>query len=1116
MKMHLAKALGALLLCLAGPALGQVPKGWEGPRDVGPDPRPLPKITDVAISKSAVGTVIAGQTATFVLQVTNNGTTSIGGPGPGLIVSEYGFVGLQGPMAGSGTNWSCSGGNFSLQCTWVGGPVAPGAGFPPITVTLVAQDRPTYQNCARIEVLKGTDMRPGNNQSCITGRIAKPLGGYDASIRKDGPGTITYGQLSSFTIQVTNTGQSSVDASAGLTVVDQVPSAFAGVTASGVGWTCNVSSSLVTCTYTGPPVGPNLQFPTITIQGKAGKIGSYLNCAGVEFRKVASNSPRDNKDCAEGVIRKDAEGYDLGIRKTYKPPSKPGGPATFMIYPTNNGPSSISSASGVRVVDTLPSNFQPTIIGSGNNWNCATTGGGPWTVVCTYTGPSVGPGPLPPIEILANVAEAGRFRNCAEITIEAGRDLNPRDNTSCVDGEVGNPTGNRPDISLTKTALKQPWSWPSGTGVYQFKIANVGDAPVPAGHTFTLTENLPAGMVLVATPVGWSCSPGSGTVGAATVTCNYTSAADLNPGGFIQFDMTVGFTDKRQPSYQNCASVVVYGRDRPWSEVDMRNNRDCEPVEVVWPKPANDMQIQKESNSPVMVGQSMTFVLYPTNLGPGSVDAGSGIVVTDTLPSLFSAPVTITAPGWTCPPPSGLSVNCSYTGPGVFGLNQSLPPITLSAVATTAGQTQNCAQVAIPGDPVAGNNQGCAPVLVRQPSLPLNLKADKEAVGLWPPQVGPGFWFRLSATNTSTNPIPAGTVLTIIDNLPAGMRLDSQAGGFTCTPIGLVGPGPVTCTITLTAPMLPTAMEIADIQVSYVGPVQPAYENCITLSASVAETTLDDNSDCATATPSTPTPPSLEIEKVVEQDCSGTYPYTACKFMIRIFNTGSTVYTGPLTFTDTVTGPSGITISGVSLTSPQPSGWNCSGAQPMTCSITSATIPVNGHITIPIYMTINGAIPPQQNCAVLTAPVSAQSCVEMGSTHFDLGLASTIIETDLALNGATFEFFVSSTPTLANGAQLVFNGSVVTPATFAPPGISSATVSDTPLWSCVGPWSGFVCTLNVSSGAWSGGLIPLRLKVFYNTLHVGLPVTFTGQIQMNGNADPVPSNNTTSVTTVLP
>lgn len=854
MKLHLATALGALLLCLAGPALGQLPKGPGGPIDV----MPMPKAFDLSMNKRVVGQVVAGQTATFVLEVTNTGPSTVTSA-MGIQVVDPLPGGFSGPMTGSGFPWSCGQVSGSLICYWTGGPILPGGAFPPITVTAVAGDRDSYEQCARVRIVRGKDQRPGNDSDCANGRIERPQGGrYDVGVRKDGPATVPIGQTATFTLQVTNQGPAPVGASVGLTVSDLVPVNFTNVTASGVGWNnCIIAGSQptqVTCTYTGSQVNAGFQFPVLTITGKVAKEGSWLQCAKVDFKKAEDGNPRDNEDCTEGRAGPgDKKGYDLGIRKTYKPPSKPGGPATFILYPTNNGPSAVSGSTGVQVTDTLPPNFQPPITGVGTNWDCSTNGGPPWTVVCDYIGPSVGPGSLPPIEISAAVREPGKFKNCAEILLREERDLNPRDNHGCVDGEVSGGGGRKPDINITKTALKQPWAWPGGTGVYQFRITNVGDTPVPPGHTFTLTENLPAGMVLVSTPNAWSCSPGAGTVGAATVLCTYVSNVALNPNAFIQFDMTVGFDGKKEPKYTNCASVRVSDRDMPWAEINMDNNTDCEPVEVR-PRPrVADLSIDKQGQPPIMVGQSMTFVIEVANHGPDSVDASSNITVTDVLPGLFSPPVTVTAPDWNCPPPTGLSISCTYIGSDVIGEGNSLPPITVSAVATSPGQTENCAQVAMSGDPETGSNEDCVTVIVRP------------------------------------------------------------------------------------------------------------------------------------------------------------------------------------------------------------------GARPV-----------------------------------------------------DLGLNSNFVETFTAFNGGAFEFSVSSTPTLANGAALVFNGSVTTSATLTPPTLLPALVVATPLWTCTGPWSGFSCTLTVAPGAFSGALIPLRLKVFYQPDFVGLPMTFTGEVQMTGNVDPDQSNNTTSVTMVLP
>lgn len=971
MKLHLATALGALLLCLAGPALGQLPKG---PIDPLPGPGPH-KVIDLSINKRVTGPVVAGQTATFVLDVANSGNAAVSS-GMGIQVIDPLPNGFSGPMTGFGSGWSCGQVGGSLICNWVGGTIPAGAPFPPITMTAVAGNREGYEQCARVRISKAQDMRPGNDNDCVTGRVERPHGGrHDVRIRKDGPATVVLGQIATFTIQVTNQGPSPVGGTLGLTVTDSVPANFTNVAASGVGWNCILAGSQptqVTCTYVGAPVNATLQFPVITITGKVEKGGPYLNCAEAAFRKAEDSNPRDNRDCAEGRVTEGGKGYDVGIRKTYRPSPGAGQPATFTLNPFNNGPSAVSAASGVQVTDTLPANFQPNITASGTNWNCSVAGGGPWTVICGYTGPSVGTGPLPPIQIQAMPGEPGKFTNCAEIGFERERDRNPRDNRGCVDGEVSRPTGGKPDIDISKTALAQPWSWPAGTGVYRFKISNIGDAAVPAGHTVTLTETMPAGMVLISMPNAWSCTPGAGTAGPATLTCTYVLTAALNPGAFIQFDMTVGFNGKKEPRYQNCASVAVAGKTGAWREINLANNRDCVPVVVRDPVQPPSLQINK--------------------------------TVLD---------------------------DCFQNG--------------------------------------NGNDIRCT--------------------------------FRITVTNTGgsawTGPVqftdtiqPQGASNTVL--------VGGQPAGWTCS-----GSQPMVCNTNAPVTIAGGGGVSADFTVDIMSPIIPT-QNCVSLVSPIALGPV------CVPLGNSPPPPPLFLEKVVDQDCTGSTPFTACKFSIRVFNYTSTPYTGPLTLSDTIFGPSGPLGGGVSLASPLPPGWTCTGAQPALCSIANITVPAMGNLLVPLNMTVSSAIPPTNNCVTLTVPPNGTACVNMGSTHFDLGLDSNLLPAPNAGNQKEFSFWVSSSPTVINGSVLVFNGSVTTSGTLSPMLVSPTG------WSCSGPWTGFVCSRTVTTGAFSGALIPLRLRTTYPPGDAGLPVTFTGHIQMNGNLDTAPSNDSRTVNTVLP
>lgn len=1120
MKLHLATALGALLLCLAGPALGQLPKG---PIDPFPGPGPH-KVIDLSINKRATGPVVAGQTATFVLDVTNSGNAAVNS-GMGIQVIDPLPNGFSGPMTGFGSGWSCGQVGGSLICNWVGGTILAGAPFPPITMTAVAGNREGYEQCARVRISKVQDMRPGNDNDCVTGRVERPQGGrYDVRIRKDGPATVVLGQIATFTIQVTNQGPSPVGGTIGLTVTDSVPANFTNVAATGVGWNCILAGSQptqVTCTYVGAPVNATLQFPVITITGKVEKGGPYLNCAEADFRKAEDGNPRDNRDCAEGRVTEGGKGYDVGIRKTYTPSPGTGQPATFTLNPFNNGPSAVSAASGVQVTDTLPANFQPNITASGTNWNCSVAGGGPWTVICGYTGPSVGTGPLPPIQIQAMPGEPGKFTNCAEIGFDRETDRNPRDNRGCVDGEVSRPTGGKPDIDISKTALEQPWSWPAGTGVYRFKISNIGDAAVPAGHTVTLTETMPAGMVLISMPNAWSCTPGAGTAGPATITCTYVLTAALNPGAFIQFDMTVGFNGKKEPRYQNCASVAVAGKTGAWREINMANNRDCEPTEVSGGNSYFNIGIDKTGPSALTVGQTGTYTLTVTNASTTPLDLTTYtpppyvtvytpvITVTDTLPGIFNPPVTVSGgPNWNCTA-TGLAISCTYIGGGIIPSGALLPPITVSATVGKTGMTQNCAVASLGGgwfivDIAAANNTDCVPVVVRDPVQPPSLQINKTVLDDCF-QNGNGndirCTFRITVTNTGgsawTGPVqftdtiqPQGASNTVL--------VGGQPAGWTCS-----GSQPMVCNTNAPVTIAGGGSVSADFTVDIMSPIIPT-QNCVSLVSPIALGPV------CVPLGNSPPPPPLFLEKVVDQDCTGSTPFTACKFSIRVFNYTSTPYTGPLTLSDTIFGPSGPLGGGVSLASPLPPGWTCTGAQPALCSIANITVPAMGNLLVPLNMTVSSAIPPTNNCVTLTVPPNGTACVNMGSTHFDLGLDSNLLPAPNSGNQKEFSFWVSSSPTVINGSVLVFNGSVTTSGTLSPMLVSPTG------WSCSGPWTGFVCSRTVTTGAFSGALIPLRLRTTYPPGDAGLPVTFTGQIQMNGNGDPVTSNNSRTVTTTLP
>ncbi len=292
-------ALAALLLALTagGPAPAQLQDRPGG----GVEPRAL----DISIRKLGPSQVIAGQTATFTLHVANGGPGSAGSGD--IVVTDTLPASFASPVA-RGLGWACRQvTGLIISCRYVGPAVAPGGRLAPITVIARAVTAGGFVQCASAQTLRASDPKPGDNRNCTNGRILPgPPDELDLSIRKSSLTGLSVGQSVTFTLAPRNNGPG--PAGGGVTVVDMIPVKFAQVRASGLGWTCTVSSGsppLVTCLYFGPTVAAGAPMPNIVITAMARSDGPYLQCAEIGRRGVADPNPADNRSCVEGHIKPD-------------------------------------------------------------------------------------------------------------------------------------------------------------------------------------------------------------------------------------------------------------------------------------------------------------------------------------------------------------------------------------------------------------------------------------------------------------------------------------------------------------------------------------------------------------------------------------------------------------------------------------------------------------------------------------------------------------------------------------------------------------------------------------------------------------------------------------------
>ncbi|MDB5469583.1 MAG: hypothetical protein JWR84_1143 [Caulobacter sp.] len=1084
---------------------------------------------DVRIQKKGPGPVIVGQTATFTLYPANVGPTPVDSNSGVVVTDSLPAPPFSAPVTvNGGSDWDCSATvGLNVSCLYRGPAVGAGAALPTITIDVLVRKPGSYVNCAVIALTKvGPDANPQDNRSCVEGPSSEQKK-VDVGIKKSGPGVVPYGQTGTFTLNPYNTGPATITSTMGLVVTDTLPVNFGGpVTVNGSpDWGCTVAGSgngsmppfTVTCVYVGNGATPGSSMSPITITAVGRGYGTWSNCANIVFKQPAGNlstvpdvAPADNRSCIKGEVVK-AEKYDVKIDKKLQGPLVVGGLAGFTLYPTNVGPATIDMNSGVYVTDTLqspPFGTPVTWAASSAWWDCSASSG--LTVSCHYIGPARAAGViLPPISITSPVIKGGGFVNCAEIVIKAGTDINPKDNRSCVEG----PIGGKYNLSLGKRALGAPWPHPGG-GVYRLVVVNNGPTAIPAGTVLTITDPLPAGMKFTGSVGPWTCTP-VGAIGPASITCTYTLPGALSPTANIGVDLNMVFVGGPTDGYTNCA-VLSAGV----TETTLEDNKGCDSFK---PKVFDLLLNKTATASPWPYPGGGVFTLTVTNNGPSFVPNGDIIKIVDQIPAGMK--VTVVSTGWNCTPalpvtgPVALSCTRTLTANLAAGASTALQ-LTTTLTAPQQGSYNNCAQAAAlmpTGQPEAeanfNNNQDCEVVTTRLPQAP-SLSVSKALAG--PCQNNNGTvicTFVFTVTNNGTGAY-SGTVSladTIAYAPAAGTVVSNVTGGWSC-----VAGAPSNCQGPVSLPGGTSTSFSATFTVN--GPVIPT-QNCVQLTAPTTNPLLGPS--CVPIVFQASTPPVLDIEKVMEQDCNGSYPNIHCKFVIRIFNLGPGGYFGPLTFTDLVTS-FGNVAGGVSLVAPYPPGWTCTGVQPMTCTNPSVGIAQGAHATIPIWMDINSAIPVDLNCATLTGPQqqpAPKSCVGLHAPQIAILLDSNFMPdyANPSLHRYELSYYVNPTPDFVPGNRVFINGTLTSNyvPTNSNPTFSAMVMGNSPTWTCTNTaWSGFSCYYDIPA-SYTGGSVVMKVYTTYQAAAVGSSLQYTGTATVQGNTDPPPADETRIVNGTL-
>ena len=361
----------------------------------------------------------------------------------------------------------------------------------------------------------------------------------------------------------------------------------------------------------------------------------------------------------------------------------------YEITVTNNGP---NDATGVTAYD--PSIIQAQItsvdVPPGTTFDLATR---VWTIGDLANGAS--------LTLTVTIQVQGRVGASTNTVAVSTSDLpDPDPDNNIDDATLLVPAA---DIVVTKSA--EPATVRQGDPItFVVEVANLG--PDPAQDVI-VTDLLPAGLSLI------SATPSVGTYQAAT---GQWSVGDLDSEPLV--------TPRAGPREQlviiaradDIGPIVNTARsDRAASypfDPDTTNNQASAAV-TVDRQPADLTITKSASPTQISVGDTVTFSLSVTNVGPGVADQ---VVVDDALP-VGLTPIGVSEPACAI---SGRTVHCVYAS---LAIGQTVQ-ITITATATVAGQFTNLASTAaLNPDPNPNNNAASVvgevlEALPPQPPLP--------------------------------------------------------------------------------------------------------------------------------------------------------------------------------------------------------------------------------------------------------------------------------------------------------------------------------------------------------------------------------------------------------------
>ncbi len=671
----------SLVACLA--IAGLVPAAFAQP--------------DLAVTKSCPSTAAAGSDVSFDVTILNVGdsdatTVSLTDPlPPGMT-----FVSA---TQNNGPAFDCSsqpavGTNGTVTCTIATFPAGSSADF-----TFIANIPPatpqgtTFTNIATASSVPA-DPNTENNSGAAS--VTVPIPQADIGVQKLGPSSAAPNTDVAYTIAVNNAGP---DPANSFSLTDTLPGTMTFVSIaqnSGPAFDCSSHPSVgsggtITCTIASLTAGASATF---TLTGHIPP-GTASNTTFSNTANVSSKTTDLNPDNNSSLFAFTVNSSDLAITKTGPATAASGGPISWTITASNNGP---DTSAPTTWTDPLPAGttFVSIVQNTGPTFVCSTPSvGSNGSVTCSIgTIGNLASGASAQFTLTANIdpSAAGTLSNTATIS-GPNADTNPGNNSATAVTTVTSTA----DLTITKSG---PATATAGTNItYSLTLTNGGPSNAAS---VSLTDAVPANATFVSesqsTGQVFSCvTPAVG--GTGTITCSLASFVN---GGSATFSITVHINPGATGTVSNTANVSTASTDPgPGANSATANTTVTQSA---------DVSIVKTAAASAAAGSNLTYNVTVTNNGPSDASA---VVMNDTLPPnmTFVSETQPTGPAFICAnPPSGGTgtVSCSIATL-TAGTSATFAIVVNIAPGAPVAPSSNTATVtASTADPNAGNNSSTA------------------------------------------------------------------------------------------------------------------------------------------------------------------------------------------------------------------------------------------------------------------------------------------------------------------------------------------------------------------------------------------------------------------------